>query len=140
LPRRLFPANYPVVAITDGDTIKVIMDGEQVKIRLHGIDAPEKKQAYGQAARDYAVELAGGEHVRLIGHGKDRYGRLIAEVILPDGRSMNHEMVSDGYAWWYRKYAPNDKALEEAEARARSKRRGLWADDEPVAPWEWRKR
>ncbi len=66
----------------------------------------------------------------------DRYGRTIGEVILPDGRIVNRELVRAGFAWWYRKYAPEDETLKELEAEARDAKRGLWADASPVPPWE----
>ena len=72
--------------------------------------------------------------------GLDRYGRTIAEVLLPEGRVLNHEMVKAGLAWWSRKYVPDDGTVAQLEAKARAAKRGLWADAEPVPPWEWRKR
>ncbi len=69
-----------------------------------------------------------------------RYGQTVGEVILPDGRVLNHELVRAGLAWWYRRYAPDDAALERLEQKARAAKRGLWADAEPVPPWAWRRR
>ena len=71
--------------------------------------------------------------------GTDRHGRTIAEVRLPDGRSLNHELVKAGACWWYRKYAPSDAELERLETKARKQHRGIWATDEPMPPWDWRK-
>ena len=71
--------------------------------------------------------------------GTDRFGRLIADVLLPDGRSLNRELVKAGLAWWYRRYAADDWLLKELEAAARTARRGLWVDAKPVPPWEWRR-
>jgi hypothetical protein len=68
----------------------------------------------------------------------DRYGRLVAEVTLPDGRVLNEELVRQGWAWWYRRYAPDNATLATLESEAREARRGLWADQKPMAPWEWR--
>ena len=73
-------------------------------------------------------------------HGLDKYGRTIADVLLPDGTNVNHELVKDGWCWWYRKYAPGDTVLEGLENEAREKRKGLWADPQPVPPWGWRHR
>jgi len=75
--------------------------------------------------------------VRLVGRGEDRYDRELAEVFLPDGSSLNRELVSAGLAWWYRKYS-TDKDLEGRERHAREARGGLWADSKPVPPWEFR--
>ena len=70
----------------------------------------------------------------------DRYGRLMADIVLPDGKSLNQELVRAGLAWWYRRYAPGNRTLARLEDEAREARRGLWADEEPVAPWVWRRR
>jgi endonuclease YncB( thermonuclease family) len=72
--------------------------------------------------------------------GKDKYGRTIADVLLPDGTSVNHALVQHRWCWWYRKYAPGDATLERLEAEGREGQRDLWADPQPVPPWEWRKR
>ena len=72
-------------------------------------------------------------------HGHDKYGRTLADVLLPDGTNVNHTLVKEGWCWWYRKYAPGDVILEELEIRARTSGIGLWADPQPVPPWEWRK-
>jgi micrococcal nuclease len=101
-----FAADYParVVGISDGDTITVLTaEKKQVKIRLHGIDAPETGQPFRTRAKQLASELAFGKDVTIKERDKDRYGRTVAEVILPDGRSLNQEMVREGLAWWYRK-------------------------------------
>ncbi|MFX0202169.1 MAG: thermonuclease family protein, partial [Candidatus Hodarchaeota archaeon] len=63
---------------------------------------------------------------------------IVGEIILPGGSSLNRELVFVGFAWWYRKYAPDDRVLEKLEAEARAEKRGLWADKNPIPPWEWR--
>ena len=129
-----------VVAVADGDTVSVLRDGTNtVKIRLSGIDCPEKKQAFGQKAKQFTSTLAGEKQVKVIKKGQDRYGRTLGEVILPDGRSLNRELVRAGMAWWYRRYAPKHKELEALEKEAREAKAGLWADADPVQPWAWRK-
>lgn len=133
---------YParVVGVSDGDTLTVLKgDRTQVKIRLHGIDAPETGQDFGARAKQAASELAFGRVVTIRERERDRYGRTVAEVLLPDGRSLNREMVGRGLAWWYRKYAPADAELEQAEAAAKAAGRGLWGHPGAVPPWEWRK-
>lgn len=72
--------------------------------------------------------------------GKDKYGRILADVLRADGTNVNHALVKDGWCWWYRKFAPEDTVLEQLETEARDARKGLWDDPEPVPPWEWRKR
>lgn len=128
-----------VVAVTDGDTVKVMNEGKAEKIRLYGIDCPEKKQAFGQRAKQFASDLAFGKTVKVMEKGRDRYGRTIGEVILEDGRSLNRELVRAGFSWWYREYAPKDAELEALENAARKAKAGLWADADPVPPWSWRK-
>jgi endonuclease YncB( thermonuclease family) len=129
-----------VVGIQDGDTLTVWVDnGATTRIRLWGIDAPEKRQAYSNASKRYLSNLAYGKRVRLLVRDTDRYGRTVAEVILPDGRNANQEMVRAGYAWWFRKYAPNDSVLERLEDEACKGKGGLWADPHAVPPWEYRK-
>ncbi len=128
-----------VVGVSDGDTISVMREGKAVKVRLHGIDCPEKKQPYGTKAKRFTSDMAFGKEVTIWGKTKDRYGRIVGEVILPDGKNLNREIVDAGLAWWYQKYAPNDWILKALEAGARAKKRGLWMDKNPIPPWEWRK-
>ncbi len=128
-----------VVGVTDGDTIKVMHNGMAEKIRLYGIDSPEKGQAYGTKAKQFTSEMVFGKDVTVKTHGLDKYGRTIGVVMLPDGRNLNHELVKAGLAWWYRKYAPHDDTLRELEEKAQQTKHGLWADPHAVPPWEWRK-
>jgi micrococcal nuclease len=129
-----------VVGVSDGDTITLLRDGRtQVKIRLHGIDAPESGQEFGIRAKQAASELAFGKVATVKERDTDRYGRTVADVILPDGRSLNHEPVGHGMAWWFREYAPSDRELAVLEAGAKAARRGLWSVPGAVPPWDWRK-
>jgi len=128
-----------VAGVLDGDTIEVLHNNHAERIRLNGIDCPEKGQAYGKRAKQAASELVSGKEVTLQTHGKDKYGRTIADLLLPDGTNVNHTLVKDGWCWWYRKYVPGDVLLEELEMRARASRLGLWADPHPVPPWSYRK-
>ena len=127
------------VRVLDGDTIEALRSGSAVRIRLSGVDAPEKTQAFGMKAKEFTVGLAAGKTVVVKVRDVDRYGRLVAEVILPDGRSLNSEMVRSGFAWWYERYAPKDVRLARLEREARMAERGLWSDRRPQAPWEFRK-
>src|SRR4029077_10715052 len=134
-----------VVHIADGDSLTVLdSDKVQYKIRLHGIDAPEKSQAFGTRAKEALAEKGHEKTVRVVWKERDRYGRIVGDVHLIDpsagDRNINIEMVHDGWAWWYRAYAPKSKALEEAEAEARTEKRGLWRDKNPEPPWEYRKK
>lgn len=125
-----------VVAVTDGDTLKVLSEGREVVIRLDQVDAPEKRQAFGDRARQSLAGLVFHQPVRVETHGRDRYGRTIATVFVGE-LDVNAEQVRRGMAWVYVRYA-RDRALFALEAEARAARRGLWDDPEPVPPWAWR--
>lgn len=128
-----------VIHVADGDTITVLNDSNrQIKIRLNGIDCPEKAQAYGNQAKQFTKDLVHGELVTINTMDKDRYGRTIGEVFLDDGRNLNQELVKAGYAWWYRKYAPGNLVLMKMEADAKEAKLGLWNDPEPIPPWTFR--
>jgi len=103
--------NGLVVGILDGDTITVPHNDKGERIRLYGIDAPEKGQAFGNRAKQFVSALAFGKEVKVEAKGKDRYGQTVADVILPDGSNLNREIVKAGFAWWFRKYAPKDTEL-----------------------------
>src|SRR5690242_19455816 len=98
----------PVIGITDGDTIRVLHDGVSTRIRLWGIDCPESKQAFGTRAKQLTGDLSFGRTVTVRVHDIDRYHRQVAEIILPDGRNLNRELVKAGMAWWYRQYAKHN--------------------------------
>jgi endonuclease YncB( thermonuclease family) len=128
-----------VVGISDGDTLSVLRDGKAVKVRLYGVDTPEKAQAFGTQARKFTSDLVFQQIVTVQIRSTDRYGRLVGEVLVPGGRSLNHELVQAGMAWWYKQYAPNEPSLAALEAEARAAKRGLWTDPAPVPPWQWRR-
>jgi len=127
-----------VVRVTDGDTFQLELEEVLVKIRLHGIDTPELDQPYGDRAREFAALLILGRDVGVQIQDIDRYGRIVGTVILPDGRVLNHELVAAGLAWWYRRYASGDTVLRDLEQEARTAERGLWANRQAIAPWDWR--
>ncbi len=126
-----------VVGVTDGDTLTVLHANHSETVRLVGVDAPEKRQAYGDRAKRFTADLAFDRTVTVRTTGRDRNGRLLGEVVLPDGRSLNQELVRAGYAWWFRKYS-RDGRLARLEEEARASRRGLWVDEAPQAPWDYR--
>ncbi len=130
---------WSVVSVIDGDTIEVLHNNKAERIRLSGIDCPEKGQAYGKRAKQAASDLAFGKDVTVQTHGHDKYTRTIGEVLLPDGMNLNQELVKQGWCWWYRKYAPGDTVLEKLEAEAREVKAGLWKDPNPIPPWVFRK-
>ena len=128
-----------VVSLADGDTLTVLDAGKtQHKIRLHGIDTPEKKQAYGTKAREALGALVFQKDVSVTVVDKDRYGRLVGKVKQGD-TDVNRELVAKGYAWRYSQF---DKKGEytAVQAEAKAAKRGLWADPDPVPPWEFRRK
>jgi endonuclease YncB( thermonuclease family) len=126
-----------VVRIADGDTITVLDAANvQHKVRLQGIDAPERGQPFGTVARDRLAGLATGKAVAVIGGKRDKYGRTLARVEIA-GDDVGLRLVAEGLAWHYTRYS-DDQRLAAAEREARVARRGLWQDPQPVPPWEWR--
>ena len=133
-------------SIYDGDTFRVNCNGEQVKIRLCGIDAPEKDQALGIESRDTLRKLI-RDDIYLTIVDSDRYGRKVAEVFVPVRGErelfVNAELVKSGMAWHYTRYSlhcPNQDTLVSMEASAKQKQLGIWGDSASVPPWEWRRR
>lgn len=125
-----------VISVSDGDTIKVLVGGnEVVKIRLHGIDAPEKKQAFGVVAKNALGSKVAGKIINVAPTGKDRYKRELAKIYL-DNEDINRYLVRNGYAWAFIKYS-KDYIFDENYARAH--KLGLWQDIDPTPPWDFRK-
>ena len=128
-----------VVGVSDGDTITVLDDMDQgnFRIRLDKIDAPEKKQAFGNKAKQYLSSLIFGKKVSIRYKSIDRYGRILGVVFL-DGKEINLVMVQSGYAWHY-SYYDKTPAYIEAEKQARAEKKGLWQDPNPINPYQFRK-
>ena len=127
-----------VVSVHDGDTLTVLVDRHQLKVRLTDIDAPELKQPFGTRSRQSLAELCFGKEASLDVRGRDRYQRTLATVTCA-GTDANAEQVRRGYAWTYTRYARADSPLIAIQSEARSAHRGLWADPAAVAPWDWRR-
>lgn len=127
-----------VVGVSDGDTISVLHNGKAEKIRLNGIDCPESHQDFGQRAKQFTSNLTFNKTVTVEVSDHDKYGRTVGDVILPDGRNLNRELVRAGFAWWYKQYS-HDQSLGELEEEARAAKRGLWQDPAPIAPWDFRR-
>ena len=123
-----------VVFVLDGDTIEVLHNQRPERIRLSGIDCPEKGQAYEQKAQQAASALVFGKEVTLHTHGKDKYRRTLADVLLAEGTTVNHSLVKGDWCWWYRKYVPGDVELERLEKEAREAKKGFWVDPAPHSP------
>lgn len=128
---------FKVIGVKDGDTIVVLVEGKPFTIRLSDIDCPEKKQPFGKRAKLFTSTLCFGKEVKLKGDKYDRYKRLIAEVILPNGKILNKELVKSGLAWHFKKYSKNEEYAN-LELEARASKIGLWSEENPIAPWEWR--
>jgi endonuclease YncB( thermonuclease family) len=129
-----------VLSVSDGDTLTVLANNKSERVRLINIDCPESDQPFGRQATQLTTQLALEKAVTVTDLGRDMYHRLLGDVVLPDGRLLNRELVREGFCWWYRKYAPEDTVLEGLEKEARDAKKGLWVDPQPVPPWEWRKR
>jgi endonuclease YncB( thermonuclease family) len=128
-----------VVKVSDGDTVTVLVENKQIRVRLDAIDAPELKQAFGSRSQQSLAEMCAAKSVRVIERGLDRYGRTVGWIIC-DGVDANSEQVRRGMAWVYERYAPRNSPLYGLQGEAHDTRRGLWADPQPVAPWQWRRK
>ena len=130
-----------VVAITDGDTLKARCGEpgayQEVKVRLAEIDAPEKRQPFGQRSKETLAALCFQEQATIRPATTDRYGRTVARVECK-GKDASAELTRQGMAWAYTKYL-RDPEIKRLELAARAARVGLWRDAAPVPPWEWRK-
>lgn len=126
-----------VASVHDGDTVQVTHDGRRITLRLADIDCPELAQDFGHEARDETARLVEGREVTVQVMTRDRYGRSVAVVLLPDGRSVNRRLVESGLAWRFDRYC-EDPEMERLQAEAREARRGLWSDTRAVPPWEFR--
>jgi len=131
------PTTWLVVSVHDGDTVRAI-DEQKIehRVRLAGIDAPERGQAFNRVARDRLAELALRQQVVVRVKEKDKYGRQIA-TLEAGGQDLGKQLVAEGLAWHYTHFS-DDEDLAAAEAEARAARRGLWGDPDPVPPWVWR--
>lgn len=132
-----------VVGITDGDTLTLLVERQQYKIRIAGIDAPERLQARGDRSKTNLSRLAFDQPAVADCPKVDRWGWKICKVTV-NAVDIGLEQVKDGMAWWYRKYskeqtAEDQSAYEHAELMAKLKRLGLWGDTNPVPPWDFRR-
>lgn len=137
--RHLTSFEGKVISIKDGDTFEILVDGQPEKVRLAEIDCPEKQQPFGNNARQYASDLCFGQTVKVTSTGKrDRYKRVVGTITTQEDVNVNKEMVKAGLAWHYKRYSKND-TLDFLEDKAREGKVGLWKDNNPIEPWNWRK-
>lgn len=127
-----------VIGIADGDTITILHGGKPEKVRIAGIDCPERKQPFGEKAKLTTSRLVYGKVVDVHTQKKDRYGRTIADVLFASNRNLSHELLRNGFAWWYQSLAPKQLELGRLQWYAKSRRIGLWIDPAPIAPWNFR--
>jgi micrococcal nuclease len=139
LPASCFAWNGQVVHVADGDTITVTRNGERVKVRLYGIDTPEKTQYFGQNAKQFTSSQVMGKTVEVEEIDIDRYGRVVGLVSVGD-LVLNRHLIEYGYAWVYDRYCRRSfcSGWKSLEAEARENRRGLWKNPNVMAPWEYR--
>ncbi|MDA7980271.1 MAG: thermonuclease family protein [Pirellulales bacterium] len=134
-----------VVRVADGDTLTCTLDGQNQRVRLFGIDSPEVSQPGYEQAQETLRQAAQDRTVEVRVVDVDQYDRIVARVILPgaDGRKeidINRKMIAEGWAWWYRTYAPDEQDLASAEETARTAQLGIWGMSDPLPPWEFRRR
>ena len=128
-----------VISVQDGDSITLLIDNQvQLKVRLEGIDCPERNQDFGTKAKQFTADLAFSKNVIVQKTGVDRYGRTLGYVILPDSAILNEELLKAGLAWHFVKYNSSTK-LSQLESAAKSQKIGLWQMPYPIAPWDFRK-
>lgn len=133
-----------MLKVSDGDTINIQkvengkFVGEMLRIRMYGMDAPEKTQDYGSESRQALEKLVTGKNLSVEVKNKDRYGRTVA-IIYANGKNVNEEMVKTGNAWWYQEYAKKDTQFEKYQENAKQKKLGLFSRKGYTEPWNYRK-
>lgn len=127
-----------VIKVADGDTITVLKDGEKVRVRFYGIDAPEKKQEYGIKSLDVLKKLIDKKEVEIDVKDKDQYGRIVG-IVYYNGVNINLHMLETGNAWWYKQYSKQNVEFRVAEEKAKLEKLGLWKESNPTPPWVYRK-
>lgn len=132
-------SNYgKIVKIIDGDTYDILLEGNnKIRVRMEGIDAPEKGMPLCNVAKKYLKDICSENNIRLVVTGKDRHGRTLAYSYLDDGRELSHEMIKAGLAWHFKKYS-SDTTLALLEIEAKELRIGLWKLNNPMSPWRFR--
>ncbi len=126
-----------VVGVTDGDTVTLLVKQKTLKVRLHGIDAPETKQAFGNKSKQALAAMVFGKVITLRKTGTDKYGRTLGIIHYRDS-DINAKMIEGGWAWHY-KYYNDEPRLARLETQAKERKLGLWTDSQPIAPWEFRR-
>lgn len=129
-----------VVRVADGDTITLLVDGtKQIKVRLYGIDCPEYKQDFSKVAKDFTAEKCFQKNVAVEVIDVDKYDRIVGMVILPNGDILNEELLKAGLAWHYKHFDKSER-FAELERVAQEKKIGIWSIENPLEPWDFRRR
>ena len=129
-----------VIGVKDGDTIEILYKKKNIVVRFEHIDCPEKKQPFGKKAKQFVSDEIFSKDVQIVSNGKtDRWGRLIATVLLENGENLNKLLVLNGLAMHYKKYS-NDGSYDILENQARRNKVGIWSDPNTITPWDYRKR
>jgi len=131
--------NAKCVRVIDGNTLAVLRDEKEVKIRLDSIDCPEMNQPFGKKAKQHLSKWVFGKQITVHSTGEDRFKRTLAFVDVDDFGEVNKNLIADGMAWHFKKYS-NNITLDLFEQDARRRKAGLWSDPNPIPPWEWRKK
>lgn len=141
IPALSFAWNGKVVGVADGDTITVLNNNKPTKIRLYGVDCPEKSQPFGQKAKQFTSDKVFKKNVKIDPIDTDRYGRTVGLVLFDNGKSLNESLVESGLAWVYKTYChkPQCENWLRIESAARTKKIGLWSMPDPVPPWQFRR-
>jgi len=128
-------------SVIDGDSITILSKGKELEVRLFGIDTPEKTQAFGQNARNFTGAMASGKELRVEPVTKDHEGRMVAMVFV-NGVNLNEQIVSQGFGWVYRQYCKESVCADwlQLESKAKASHKGLWADENPTPPWDYRQK
>jgi micrococcal nuclease len=136
IPQNEFSAQITVVE--DGDSFEVITaEKKKIMIRLFAVDCPEDGQAFSTKAKQFVEAQCRNKTLKIVKNTTDPRGRLVADVYLPDGRSLAKELLKAGYAWHYKQYS-DDKELDKLEQEARKQKKGLWNEANPMSPWDYR--
>ncbi len=138
-PQKRITLTGKVIHIADGDTYDLLTaDKKTIRVRMDGIDAPERSMAFFKVSKNFLGELCMNKTLKVVKTDTDQYGRIVAFSYLENGKELGHEMVKAGMAWHFKKYN-TDNDLAKLENEARKAKRGLWIDPKPVPPWEYRK-
>lgn len=128
-----------VIKVADGDTITILEEnGDKMRVRFYGIDAPEKKQNYGIKSLDVLKDLIDKKEVEIEVKDKDQYGRVVG-IVYYDKKNINLYMLETGNAWWYKQYSKHNIEFKTAEEKAKLEKLGLWKEKNPTPPWIYRK-